>query len=170
MIKNGKGIINYAFIDGQNLYRGTKKNPNDPWAIDFYKLRIYLRDKYKVLYAYYHMGFKRDDDNSKKLYEELQKAGYIVDWKEHNEKMYSEKKGNIDTDLVFKIMEKIYYKEIKGKVILISGDGDYKKLVDFLIREDKFEKILLPPQYSSLYKSLGNKYYDYINNIKSYIK
>ena len=42
----------------------------------------------------------------------------------------------------------------------MSGDGDYKMLVDFLIEENKLEKILFPNKKfaSSLYKSLGNKY------------
>jgi len=53
-------------------------------------------------------------------------------------------------------------KEIPNKVILVSGDGDYKMLVDFLIEENKFEKILLPNQKksSSLYKKITRKYFD----------
>jgi hypothetical protein len=41
-------------------------------------------------------------------------------------------------------MKKMYNKEIHGKVVLVSGDGEYRMLVDFLIGEDKFEKILFP--------------------------
>jgi len=53
-------------------------------------------------------------------------------------------------------------KEIQRKVILVSGDGDYKMLVDFLIEENKFEKILFPNQEksSSLYKKITRKYFD----------
>jgi hypothetical protein len=36
---------NYAFIDGQNLHLGTIKNG---WKIDHKKLRVYLKDKYKI--------------------------------------------------------------------------------------------------------------------------
>ncbi len=48
-----------------------------------------------------------------------------------------------------------------NKVILVSGDGDYKRLVDYLIKKDKFEKILFPNSIyaSSLYKELGNKFF-----------
>lgn len=51
-------------------------------------------------------------------------------------------------------------------IVLISGDGDYKMLVDFLIEENKFKKILFPNKKfaSSLYKKLGSEYFDYLNN------
>ncbi len=44
----------------------------------------------------------------------------------------------------------------------VSGDGDYKLLVDFLIEENKFQKILFPDRNraSSLYKKLGAPYFD----------
>ena len=63
-------------------------------------------------------------------------------------------------------MKKMYKKENFHKVILVSGDGDYKLLVDFLIEENKFEKILFPDKKfaSSLYKKLGSEYFDYLEN------
>ena len=39
---------NYAFIDAQNLYLGTK---DDGWAVDIFKLRVYLKDKNKFKVA-----------------------------------------------------------------------------------------------------------------------
>ena len=74
--------------------------------------------------------------------------------------MVGKKKGNIDVDLVFTVMEKLYRKEIEDKVVLVSGDGDYRLLVDFLIKENKLEKILFPNQKksSSLYKVVDVKH------------
>lgn len=42
-----------------------------------------------------------------------------------------------------------------NKIILVSGDGDYKKVVDYLISKERFEKILFPNRKfaSSLYKN-----------------
>ena len=57
-------------------------------------------------------------------------------------KMLGKKKGNVDTDIVFNIMKKIYKKEKFDKIVLVSGDGDYKMLVDFLIEEDRFKNNL----------------------------
>ena len=52
-----------------------------------------------------------------------------------------------------------------NKILLVSSDGDYKKLVDYLINKDKFIKILFPSrQASSLYKKLGALYYDYLGS------
>ena len=63
-------------------------------------------------------------------------------------------------------MKKLVQKESFGKIILVSGDGDYKKLVDFLVKKDKFEKILFPNSEfaSSLYKKLGSEFYDDLDN------
>lgn len=83
------------------------------------------------------------------------------------------KKGNVDTDVVFEIMRALIDVEF-DRVLLVSGDGDYKKVVDYLIKKNRFEKILFPNKKfaSSLYKSLGNKYcvsLD-VDNIKSKIE
>jgi len=69
-------------------------------------------------------------------------------------------------------MEKMYKKEKFDKIILVSGDGDYIKLVNFLIKENKFKKILFPNKKfaSSLYKQITRVYYDYLENIKNKIK
>ena len=61
--------MNIAFIDGQNLHLGTKEGG---WSVDHKKLRIYLRDKYKVVEAYYFLGFV--SQNQQDLYDKLQKA------------------------------------------------------------------------------------------------
>lgn len=50
--------------------------------------------------------------------------------------------------------------------MLVSGDGDYKLVVDFLIEENRLEKVLFPNKKyaSSLYKKLGSTYFDYLDN------
>ncbi|MHA1574752.1 MAG: NYN domain-containing protein [Alphaproteobacteria bacterium] len=73
---------------------------------------------------------------------------------------------------MFLIMKKIYKKEPFDKIVLVSGDGDYRMLVDFLIKEDRFKKILFPNKKfaSSLYKKITRVYFDYLANIKQKIK
>jgi len=48
----------------------------------------------------------------------------------------------------------------------VSGDGDYKRLVDYLVKKGKFGKMLFPNKEfaSSLYKSLGGEYFDYLES------
>ena len=57
-------------------------------------------------------------------------------------------------------MKELYKNNIKDKILLVWGDDDYIKLVDFLIKENKFEKLLFPDhkQASSLYKKIDLKY------------
>ena len=169
-IINKKIFNNIAHIDGQNLNLGIKEIN---LKVDFAKFRIYLKDKYHIKYAYYYLGHKQDSNVSMtSLYDNLQKAGFILRFKDFNELMISAKKGNVDCDIIFHIMESLYKKESKGKVLLVSGDGDYKKIVDFLIQENKFLKILFPNKKfaSSLYKKLGSEKCDNLNNIRHYIE
>ena len=80
---------NVAFIDGQNLYMGTK-SAKPSWKIDLKKFRVYLRNKYKVSKAYYFLGCVMDEND--KLYDEVQNAGFILKFREHNSAMLGIKK------------------------------------------------------------------------------
>lgn len=157
--------MNIAFIDGQNLYMGTAKKKTGAWKIDLGRFRVYLQKKYNVIKAYYFLGFVQEENQE--LYEEIQDAGFILIFKEHNTNMLGKKKGNVDSDIIFLSMKKIYKKEDFKNVILVSGDGDYKPLVDFLIEEKRFEKILFPDRNraSSLYKKIGSLYFDSLDQI-----
>lgn len=154
---------NIAFIDGQNLYMGTRTG-SDPWSVDFFRFRRYLKEKYSVERAYYFLGFVNEERQD--LYSKIQEAGFILVFKQHNPAMQGEKKGNVDTDIVFMAMKKLYKKEDFNRILLISGDGDYKILVDFLIEEDRFEKILFPNRRfaSSLYRKIPTRFCDYLEN------
>jgi hypothetical protein len=94
-------IRNIAFVDGQNLYLGTKE---EGWAVDHKKFRIYLHDKYHIDEAYYFMGFVSEDEQD--LYYKLQKAGFILAFREHSSALRGSKKGNVDSDIIFEVMRK----------------------------------------------------------------
>jgi len=156
---------NIAFIDGQNLHLGTSESG---WKVSFQRLNIYLKENYEVSKAYYFLGYVSVSE--KDLYENIKKAGFSLIFKEHNEELLAKKKGNVDTDIVFEIMKNLIDSSF-DKVILVSGDGDYKKLVDYLIKKNKFKKILFPNnKASSLYKNLGSEFFDYLKNIQTYIE
>lgn len=154
---------NLAFIDGQNLYMATTSS-EAPWEVDLARFRVYLAQKYGVADAYYYLGYVNEDNRV--LYEEIQKAGFILIFREHNSAMIGKKKGNVDSDIIFSIMKRLYKKEDFEKIVLVSGDGDYKMLVDFLMEENRFEKILFPARKnrSSLYKVLSNKFMVYLDD------
>lgn len=159
-------LRNIAYVDGQNLYMMGTAKVAPRWTIDLSRLRVYLDQKYDVERAYYYFGYVQDGANFERLYEAIQRAGFILVFREHNSAMLGTKKGNVDADIIFSIMKRLYLKEGFNKVVLVSGDGDYKMLVDFLVEQDKFEKMLFPNRRyrSSLYKSLRNKHFVYLDD------
>ncbi len=152
-----KNKIIYAFIDSQNLNLGVK---SQGWALDFARFRVFLRDKYRVGKAFIFIGYI---PNNQALYTQLQKDGYIIVFKpilEIGRKNKKPKtKGNVDAELVLHAM--IEYKNY-GQAIIISGDGDFHCLIDYLEKKKKLCKIIVPnKKYSSLLRKFGH----YIVNI-----
>jgi len=158
---------NSAFVDSQNLYLGTKAAG---WLVDHKKFCIYLRENYSCDEIYLFIGSVRDEHAQ--MYIELQKAGYILIFREHGHTAVSLKKGNVDADLMFELMRQYAEEEPTRNFILVSGDGDYFKAVRHLVGKGRLIKVLLPNSKfaSSLYKKLGSEYYDFMYNIKSYIQ
>lgn len=155
--------MNQAFIDGQNLTLGTKQS-EIPWKIDLIKFREYLKYKYFIDKAYYFMGYY--NNNNTKLYDAIERFGYILVFREFASESISSKKGNVDTDIVFEMMRKLVDKEDIDKLFLVSGDGDYFRTVKYLISIGKFGKVLAPEEkaMSSLYKrKLDPKYYAFLS-------
>ena len=81
--------------------------------------------------------------------------------------MLGTKKGNVDSDIIFHAMKKLYLKEDFEKIVLVSGDGDYKTLVDFLIEEGKFAMLLFPNKKfaSSLYKKIKSDHKTFLEDV-----
>ena len=154
-------MSNQAFIDGQNLFMNTLANN---WAVDLKRFRVYLRERYDVADAYYFLGVV--NENNQKIYELIQKAGFILVFREHTQNMVGKKKGNVDTDVVFTIMSKIADNEDFDKVILVSGDGDYFKMVKYLVDKGRFAKLLAPNRHStsSPYRIFTPKYVDFLDS------
>ena len=161
--------FNIAFVDGQNLHLGTTKDTS-PWQVDYQRLRIYLKNKYNVSEAYYFLGFL--DENLDDLYTNLQKAGFIVEFREHNAKMKGKKKGNVDVDIVFGVMKKLIDEaDSFNKIVLVSNDGDYIRLVNYLIKKDKLAKIIFPNNKpSSLYKKIDVQFKNYLAHSRGKIE
>ena len=155
---------NIAYIDGQNLHLATTTRTNDSWRVDFVRFRRFLAERYQAKEAYCFLGYTVNENE--KLYDAIQRAGFILKFREHSSAMLSAKKGNVDIEIVFDIMKKLYQKYEFEKVVLVSGDGDYFRLVRFLIEEGKFKKILFPDSAtaSSLYKQLGSEHFAGLDN------
>lgn len=154
--------MNQAFIDGQNLTLGTKQSES-PWKIDLAKFRFYLKRKYKIEKAYYFIGYYIE--RYEPLYKAIKRNDYELIFREFTDESMSNKKGNVDTDIVFEMMRKIADREEVDKLFLVSGDGDYFRTVNYLISKGKFGKVLAPEEkaMSSLYKRrLEPRYYAFL--------
>ncbi|MYE38061.1 MAG: NYN domain-containing protein [Candidatus Spechtbacteria bacterium SB0662_bin_43] len=86
--------------------------------------------------------------------------------------MISYKKGNVDADLVFSVMKTLVERDDFEKIFIVSGDGDYYKMVRYLIDKERFGKMLFPNKRfrSSLYKRLGDKHTMYLYSVKDKIE
>lgn len=137
---------NYAFIDGNNLYLGAKAQGI---KIDYRKLRLYLAHKFNVVKAFIFIGY--DPDRSP-LYASLHNAGYILVQKptvKYYENGKRTMKGNVDAELVLHSAA-IEYKNY-DKAIVITSDGDFRCLFEYLKEKEKLERIITPTRfYSSL--------------------
>lgn len=156
--------MNIAYIDGQNLYMATARS-SDPWHIDMKRFRVYLSNKYDVEEAYYFIG--AFDEKRVDLYESLQNAGFTLMFRRHGTGLKSDKKGNIDVDLTFYAMRDLRDRgNDYDRALIVSGDGDYFRMVEYLIRQNKFAAMLHPCRRyaSSLYKQVGDRYRAFLDN------
>ena len=151
---------NFAFIDSQNLNLGTQKMG---WKMDWRKFRHWLGDKYDVTKAYMFIGYVPEFEN---MYEQLHESGYLIvlkptqdmsKVKSDNPEPKSDKpedkkpiKGNIDADLVLWAMKELPDYQ---KAIIVSGDGDFHGLFEYLKEQGKLMHVMTPNwQYSQLLK------------------
>lgn len=135
---------NYAFIDSQNLNLGVK---SQGWKLDWRKFRQYLKNKYNVTEAYLFIGYK---PGNQELYTSLQKMGFLLVFKPTMVLPDKTVKGNVDAELVLHTM--IQYENYK-KAIIVSGDGDFFCLVEYLAQKKKLLHLFTPNKhYSKLFK------------------
>ncbi|MBP7018619.1 NYN domain-containing protein [Candidatus Saccharibacteria bacterium] len=149
----------YAFIDSQNLNLGVR---SQGWQIDYKKLRLYLKNKYGVDQAFMFIGMI---PSNQKLYTQLQAAGFILVFKptvryfENGKETY---KGNVDAELVLHAAALEY--QNYDKAIIITGDGDFACLMEYLKDNNKLLHVLTP---SSRYSKLLKPYSQFIVEISS---
>jgi uncharacterized LabA/DUF88 family protein len=150
---------NYAFIDSQNVNLSVC---DQGWNLDFKKFRKYLTDKYKIAKAFLFTGYVPENQV---LYTYLQKDGYILIFKPTLKLPSGKVKGNVDAELVLHAM--IEYDNY-DKALIITGDGDFFCLVDYLAKKKKLLKLMIPnkKQYSSFFRKMMSCIV-FMNNLKT---
>ena len=130
-----KPLVNFAFIDSQNLNLGVRRLG---WALDYKRFRVYLKEKYGVRKAFLFIGYM---PKNKGLYKSLQGYGYILIFKPVLFGKQGQIKGNCDAELVLHTMIEYWNYE---KAVIITSDGDFYCLVDYFYKMGKLEKVLSP--------------------------
>lgn len=143
--------------------------------MDWRKFRHHLSDKYGVTKAYMFIGYMPEFED---LYKQLHDSGYLIVLKptqdlskvpqtEDNDKATEPAtrniKGNIDADLVLWAM-----KELRNydRAIIVSGDGDFHGLIEYLAQQNKLHSVMTPNwQYSQLLKEF-DKYIVRIDRLR----
>ncbi len=150
----------YAFIDSQNLNLGTSKDIfhgrkliYKGWKLDFKKFRRYLSDKFRVDKAFLFIGYIKQNEG---LYRKLRADGYELVFKPTVNDHIGKPKGNVDAELV------LYAAAVEfsryDKAVIVSGDGDFYCLHEYLEKNHKLLKIIIPNRKSesSLLKQFQN--------------
>ncbi len=146
----------YAFIDSQNLNLGTQRMG---WKMDWRKFRQFLRKEYSVTKAYMFIGYMAENES---LYEYMHSLGYLVVLKptleihaqpkegENKDADKNTVKGNVDTEIVLTALKEMHN---YSKAIIVSGDGDFYSLIEYLLSRQKLAWVMAPNwQYSTLLK------------------
>lgn len=138
---------NYAFIDGQNLNKAIQ---SQGWSLDYREFRKYLEEKYNVKKAYMFIGLITTNQS---LYSALQDFGYHLVFKPTIANKFGEVKGNVDAEMVLYAVTLLNQ---YNKAVIVSGDGDFYTMVQYLQSKGKLEKLLVPNEqaYSALYDTL----------------
>lgn len=156
---------NIAYIDNTNLYKGCEA---EDFILDYKKFRVFLSEKYNVQIAYIFIGYLFENEDR---YNTLHTFGYTLIFKPVVMDNIGSIKGNCDAELVLQSVRDVFEKSF-GKSILVTSDGDFACLANFLITKDKLEIILSPRRgnkCSVLIKRLPSKI-TFMPEIKNKIK
>ena len=161
IIKKQKRQKIFAFIDSQNLNLGTckdirkgKKIIYRGWKLDYKKFRRYLFDKFRVTKAFLFIGYIKQN---KRLYRQLNSFGYDLIFKPTVKDNQGKPKGNVDAELVLHAAA-VQFPNY-DKAVIVSGDGDFYCLHEYLEKNEKLLRIIIPNRKSE--SSLLSRFQSY---------
>src|SRR3989338_2537459 len=139
----------YAFIDSQNLNLAVQEQG---WKLDFKRFRKYLEDKYEVSKAFIFIGYVATQQS---LYTALQQYGYVLIFKPTLTLAEGRVKGNVDAELILHTMIEFTNYD---RAVIVTGDGDFHCLVEYLKKQGKLHRLLIPnkQRYSALLRRFAS--------------
>lgn len=154
-----KNLNNAAFIDSQNINLGVQALG---WKLDWRRFRVYLEEKYGIGKAYLFIGYIPENQQ---LYTALQQYGFILVFKPVLQTKSGDAKGNVDADLVLKAMTEYANYE---RAVIVTSDGDFYSLVEYLYRSGKLETVLSPSsdKCSALLKKTAKERIHFLDGLR----
>src|SRR3989344_8120268 len=146
----------YAFIDASNIIYGARA---EGWLIDQKKLFQYLKSKFSVTKAFFYYGKDSKSKKKEDFLKKLEQFGFTLRVKEI--KRYGKRsKANCDVDLTMDMLLKA--KEYK-RAIVLSGDGDFAPLLEYLKSEDKKIIVISAPRITAreIKSLIGGNFIDF---------
>lgn len=132
---SSKKTKNYAFVDNENVNVSVQRM----WRkMDRSRLRKFLKKNLQVEVAYMFMGYIKEYEP---MYELFRDAGYELIFKKVIQWDHIPNKWNIDADMVLHAM---IHKDTYDQAVLVSGDGDFASLAEYLLSVDKLRAVVVP--------------------------
>lgn len=135
---------------------------NIGWALDYRRFRVYLKDKYHITKAYYFIGKVTGNEQ---LYSNLLLYGYEVIFKPTLFIPGKGYKGNCDAELVLEAMKNL---DDYDRAVIVTSDGDFRCLVEYLLQVGKLERVLAPCRdaCSVLLRKAAGVRIDFFDNLR----
>jgi len=122
--------------------------------LDYKKFRRYLFDKFRVTKAFLFIGYIKQN---KRLYRQLNSFGYDLIFKPTVKDNQGKPKGNVDAELVLHAAA-VQFPNY-DKAVIVSGDGDFYCLHEYLEKNKKLLRIIIPNRKSE--SSLLSRFQSY---------
>ena len=104
-----------------------------------------------------------------KRYASLEDAGFTIVFKDTVIGANRQIKGNCDTDLVLRVARDTYEDDY-DEAIIVSSDGDFVSLVDFLAKRKRLKVVLSPHNTCSLLIKKLNPPITYLKDIRTLVE
>lgn len=158
-------VKTYTFIDATNIIYGTK---GCNFYVDFQKLLKYLKERFESQKVFYYAGFDKEDLKQQNFYHKLKSLGFELRLVPVKRFSNGKKKADIDSRMTFELM--LYLKEY-SKVVVLTGDGDFFWVLEYLKKEkEKLWILSFPKQTAKELKTLAGPDFANLENIKKKIK
>lgn len=155
----------YVFIDASNIIYGAS---NHGWKMDFKKLAHYLKTRFKAVRVIYYAGLDAENNKQLGFYEKLQEFNYILRLVPVKTFKDGKKKADVDSRMTFEIMK--YFSKY-NRAIVMTGDGDFYWVLEYLLEKKKEVKLLSHADSTAreLKKLFGEEFTD-LGRIKSVLE